>query len=247
MIDRHDIHGMGHAPRHIQDFLRSFGGLNPYGESLYRLVVAECVMTQEAGEEIIEWRKDSTLAERGGMTTTLNQYGEPVQTPSTERPLRTTRGIRFVRRYVGIDGWILERWFPEIISRADWEAPGNCMTDGTPLLGPYPEFGEYKLVGGPCGEVPSVVELEGIIEQCNYNVEKQAQLKAEHASHRHMRMRARYAQELIAELKKKQAIAARISDDSKFLRSSSLEAGRIREQLAQQIRARGGQIGHVGN
>lgn len=248
LIERRDIHGSELAPPHVADFLLRFGGMNPYGEPLYRMALAQSVMTQEAGEEIVEWESHLSLAERGGLIAGTNQFGEPVQIPVENRPWNTTRGMRWVPVYPPeIRGWILQRWFPELSSPADWNAPGNCMRDGTPLLGPYPEFGEYKLVAGPCGEVPGFSELESIIDQVNYKIDLQLERRNDSILTRQARMAERLRQDALNEMQKKINLVRRMRDQFAFMSGSSLEAGRLREEYAAAIRKRGGQIGHVGN
>lgn len=242
-MNRDDIHGPYATPPQVERFLL-FHSSNPYGEPMYRLPLAQQVMTQEAGEEQIEWAPETTLAERGGIVTREDGTREQ----SDKRPIRRRSGMRWVNKYPSdMRGWILQRWYPCEFSRASWESPGACQKDGTPLLGPYPEYGTYELVAGPCAEAPSTQELGVIIEQTEYTVMAQLKRRAESPVVRINRLRQTQALKQAEALKKKLEMELQFREEMSFMSGSSLEAGRLREQLAGQIRARGGQIGHVGN
>lgn len=83
-------------------------GQNPFGENLYRIVLASSVMHLVGGQ----WDDGA-------------------------------RAYRWVPRYTNVSGWILEAWDLPRISRREWEAYADPMS-GWPLLGPYPDRGEYQ-------------------------------------------------------------------------------------------------------
>jgi hypothetical protein len=50
-------------------------------------------------------------------------------------------------------------------SKTQWFAPENCLPDGTPKLGPFPDNGDYEIAGGPVERVPGKQELYDFISR----------------------------------------------------------------------------------
>jgi hypothetical protein len=105
-----------------------YGGLNPFGLPVWRVVRAENVLRQSFG--IMRHMPD--VSDDADMTDL--------------EPERVEEGEFWTPRYQ-FDGWILERWF----SAECW---GDCLDwahemseDGaTPMMGEWPRHGEYYMV-----------------------------------------------------------------------------------------------------
>jgi hypothetical protein len=131
------------APEPIERRLRLAGGINRYGEAMYRAVWG--------------W---SRLGWIGGKWTDHNDCGSV---------LREVVELRYVPKYVPHDRWHIERWMPpeSYGSPRDWYAYTIERENGVnvPALGPYPERGEYEhclTLEGPGGGfvqlTPSIAE-----------------------------------------------------------------------------------------
>src|SRR5271169_5363583 len=64
--ERADVLPNGQAPEHIRKFLRQAGGVNPWGENKYRLVLADCVMLY-CGGRWHDWAPETELLDQGGL------------------------------------------------------------------------------------------------------------------------------------------------------------------------------------
>lgn len=230
---RDDIRGVERCPSHVEDYLLSIGGATPFGEPMWRLVLARNVIWKVAGGKI--WDQNLSIAERGG-------FDVATGIPHQNRPLRD-EADRLVeqQRYPHIQGWILQRWFPpSAYSKSHWFAPENCLPDGTPKLGPFPEYGDYEMAGGPVERVPEKQELYDFISRYYQHLElrkgsvesriREAINAAEYERQRREGQMRRFADEYVR-------------DKCSYLQSSSLESGRIREQVARRC----GITEHVGN
>jgi hypothetical protein len=230
---RDDIKGAVRAPESIQEFLENYGGRTPNGEPMWRLVLCSSVYWKLAGDFKI-WDERVPLNERGGID--MWHGGKQFDT----RPIRVESGMVERRKYPHIEGWILQKWFPSsFYSKAFWEAPENAMFDGTPKLGPWPQFGDYELMSGPYERVPTtdklrdeIAEYHNRIETAPASIEQRTLLALAAAQEEE----DQYAARLDAKLD------AFIRDRSTYIKSSSLEAGRIRTELAKRC----GITEHVG-
>jgi len=251
MIIRDDIRGTQLCPSEIQDYLLTIGGKTPFGESTWRLVVADSVVWKVAGGKV--WDETLSIAERGGIL--HDSAGFRVSAPSEReacaglqvgeprhKPLRDESDRLIERkRYPHLDGWILQRWFPpSAYSKAQWFAPENCLPGGIPVLGPFPQFGDYEMVGGPTKRIPPKSELHSFISSYYRGLES-----------RTGSIEGRIKEAVNAaeyERKKEEQRIRALTDDymrdkCSYLYSSSLEAGRIRTERAEKLGIRE----HVGN
>jgi len=227
MIIRNDIHGVNRCPSEIQDYLLTIGGKTPFGEPMWRLVVADSVVWKVAGGKV--WDETLSIAERGGIR-------------NSHKPLRDESDRLIERwRYPHLDGWILQRWFPpSAYSKAQWFAPENCLPGGIPVLGPFPQFGDYEMVGGPTRRIPSKSELHSFISSYYRGL-----------GSRTGSIEGRIKEAVNAadyERKREEQRIRALTDDymrdkCSYLYSSSLEAGRIRTERAEKLGIRE----HVGN
>lgn len=257
--ERSDVFAEGVAPDEVRECLVEAGGLNPYGEPIYRLTIAEQTRFLQGGEWS-EWPDGISLQDRGGIH--VDEGGVVRQEPPG-KPLRVVTEMRWIVRYPVLEGWILQEWFPSHHYGApeDWY---KYTVHGHPelcRLGPYPEQGDYELAlpfgwgqakdehvkqidprfqGRP--GLPTLHALRMAIaygEHCrNYwsLLKPEARIRMrENQELEHQALRERWEHDRRIDL---------IRDAMSPLLSTSLEAGRWREQLV-----RDGQIktGHVGN
>jgi hypothetical protein len=228
------------VPRETNRFLRRYGGVTPFGKPKWRLIVASDRLIKEAGC-YRDWAPGLSTAEKGG----LNFEGVP-DTPLrgftryNNKPIRVVTEMREVRKYPQSDGWVLERWFPASSYGTPEEWYSFKAVDGiTPMLGPYPECGDYEFGYGPWEHVPGVDVLERrISEYTNAQMNRKGtpQQRAQEYMQRYQE------QEELAEAKRKLEYEAEMRDKLTPMHSGSLAASRWRQELA----ARTGLTEHIG-
>jgi hypothetical protein len=112
------------TPKYVEERLRAAGGINRYGEPLYRVVWG--------------WNRLSWM---GGKFTDRDENGTLI---------RETVQLRMEPKYPKVNRWHVEKWIaPEVYgSPKRWYSQTLEREDGisVPALGPYPERGEYELV-----------------------------------------------------------------------------------------------------
>lgn len=236
-MQRDDLQGDIRAPHSLQDHITRRGGKNPFGEPMYRLVWGESRVVKQGGRWQ-DWDKNLSIQERGGVQ--FQRQGNGILVPYQNKPLRIVEEVRLIRKY-GFEGWVLERWCPSIMyPRALYEQkiPGTDV----PLIGPYPENGEYEMVAGGAGQttLPELSWIDSAISQCEAlrhrhrnSVEQEVLLRVNAAQQAY---EAQMQQE-------EENIRLRLRKDRAILFGTSLAAGRIRNELAR----RAGITEHVGN
>ncbi len=131
------------APAHVQQVLRTTGGVTPTGLPKYRLVSAAHRLAPSGGRWV-DWDEQLTTNER--------KEGE-------RAPLRITTEVRMSPRYpMQVSGWVLEKWCPpsDYGTPEKWYLPQ--VSGGTLLwipedlryiaaLGEYPYEGDYENIG----------------------------------------------------------------------------------------------------
>jgi hypothetical protein len=167
--ERENVMRRGWAPLAYRQFMRRVGGLNPYGENYYRLVLAESIFEWHGGHWI-DWPENATLQEMGGLVFAESDKLEirkhvvqlvekhiPQQeieaevirlVPSLQQPLRAVDEMRFVRRYPYHRGWMLQCWRPpeQFGSKTWWESQTVPGRPDLPILGPFPTKGDYEAI-----------------------------------------------------------------------------------------------------
>lgn len=214
------------APRALRDRLRKFGGLNPYGEPNWRVVLAQhCTQicggifhNFEDGElSIVDEGPDGKLFQRELNPTSVEHHSF-IETPKYPH-----------------EGWILELWQPAHRwgSREWWES--QKAEDGmTPLMGPYPERGDYFMLAGPWNEAPEISDVENAIAQY-----RQAQANRPNNLAAHLQQRLKEQNE--KKLQEREARAQRYielleKEIKPLMQSVSLGAQRLRNQLQADLR-----------
>lgn len=235
---RDDNHGPIQPPQSHIDFILRVGGKNPYGEPLYRLVWAENRYRPEGGIWH-DWDENLTVQERGGLIT--DEQGR--FRPSDKKPLRIVAEIRKVHKYMGahgpLKGWIIERWQPAFMYGARDSWPKHPVT-GQPILGPWPEFGDYEKVTDPAVHLPALSTIKNAIEKCEFNREYHKQSVEAAVREAVNEAEFRYEEKMRKEME--EAIAF-FRDQLSPWNHISLSAGRWREELAR----RAGVREHAGN
>ena len=149
------------TPRRVVEKLLAWGGKNPYGLPNWRIILAENHLVQRAGVWT-EFEADDKQAEFQHMRTEEGEHACTFQTQSIA-PTKVKIGMFWVPKWP-VRGWILERWFPASSwgTKGAWEAAKS--SDGvTPMMGPYPEKGDYFLLDGPWAEIPNLEEVHKVV------------------------------------------------------------------------------------
>ncbi len=222
---------MNHVvPRALQQCLTSFGGSNPYRQPQWRLLIASDRRVKESGV-YRDWATGLSTAEKGGLNFQPNPNAPGCNfSRHDNRPLRVVTEMREVRKYPQAEGWVLEKWFPASSygTQAEWSS--YKAVDGyTPMLGPYPERGDYEMVFGPWFKAPSSDVLQRLIAQYSAGINARRGTAAGRAQE--YLLRYQYEEEQ-AEAKRKQEYDAMMQDHLSPLHSGSLAASRWRQDLA---------------
>jgi hypothetical protein len=231
---------MHKVPRDTERFLKRYGGLNPQGKPKWRLIVSEDRLVREAGV-YRDWAEGLTTAEKGGLgfAPLKGQPGMAYQRYQN-KPLRVVTEVRDTPKYPHAEGWILEMWFPASIygTRDDWYS--YKADDGiTPMLGPYPECGDYELQFGPWKTLPSIDTLQQHISRYASSIANRKGTAWARAVE--YVQRAEYAKKK-EEKRFREEAAAEFNDVLTPMKSTSLAASRWRNGLARQA----GIKGHIG-
>jgi hypothetical protein len=212
------------VPGAVQRFLTAYGGKNPFGKPHWRLLVSADRLVKESGV-YRDWAEGLSTAEKGG----LNFQGCSFSRHEN-KPIRVVTEMREVKKYPHAEGWILERWFPASSygTQAEWYS--YKAVDGfTPMLGPYPECGDYEMVFGPWIRIPATDALQGLIAK--YSAGINGRRGSPESRAQEYLLRYEY-EEQQAEEKRKVEYEAMMRDHISPLHSSSLAASRWRQDLA---------------
>lgn len=148
------------APKAIRDWLIKYAGNNPFGKPNWRVCLAQHV-TRMSGGIFTE------MPDGENVMFDVDSRGRVIYTPIS--PTRVTSGVFEIPRYPH-EGWIMERWMPAHVwgPRQVWES--HKSEDGSSLLGPYPNEGEYYLICGPFPKMPPLGDMSEAIAQyeCTY-------------------------------------------------------------------------------
>ena len=167
--ERADILPIGVAPKHIRKWLQRAGGITPWGENRYRLVLAQCVMLN-CGARWHDYVEGATLEDMGALEfsteTRKSNYvmrdpsdptksivveadvpqGVKVKQPAIQRVVEE---MRWIPRLLGannevIEGWMLMVWYPPTYySREHYEITVTGRPD-LPVIGEFPAKGQYE-------------------------------------------------------------------------------------------------------
>jgi hypothetical protein len=118
------------TPRQITAEITRYGGMNPFGEPSWRVVLAQNVKEQTFGT-----MRHMPLIDV-----------DAVDDVPEVNPESFSSGEMWVPRY-NEAGWILERWFPAHAwgTQAEWESE-KAEDEVTQLKGEFPRHGDYFMV-----------------------------------------------------------------------------------------------------
>lgn len=222
------IHGEPRCPEALTKFLRNVGGETPFHQNKYRVSHTDTVYTQRGGEWH-DWDKNLSINERGGMV----QTPAGLLVPSQYKPDRVVAELREFLKYAAIPGkWVLEFWCPASYygSRELWEQKTVPNHPEIPLLGAYPERGDYELISAPLAELPTESNLLEAIQRHNWNKEHEIRGQLEKVVEQRTRDAMREYEEEQARWQAETEL--KVKDVLLSLSTCSLEAGRHRQQLA---------------
>lgn len=220
------------TPSSIRNELGRYGGLNPYNRANWRIVLAEDRRELRGGVFKIMPSGDVKQTEfepvmRNGKRVYRMHHTEV-------KPDKVLTGFHEVPKYP-VKGWILERWFPASkkgMNREEWESVKS--SDGfTPMMGPYPAEGFYFMLAGPFSRIP---EMEDLKTSISMHIRTE---EAQPVSYQQMLLN-----EINADEEEKAKAYQKALDDlghfydsevAPVLKGSSLGAGRIRNELAEQV------------
>ena len=235
---RDDIQGVEKAPESVATYLLRKGGKNPYGEPNFRLIWSPSRVTKRGGA-FSDWDKNIACHERGGVV----RLQSGLLVPNGHTPIRTVIEVRTVRKYAFDAGWVLERWVPTTYygNRGDWEMNVVPHSEGVPLLGPYPEFGDYEMCHNSASiECPSISELQRAIDLCEYAKSQRKEDVQQVVLERHNAAVAEYDAELERQRQETENFVREIMRTNL---STSLQMGAHRTRVAEAMGIRE----HVGN
>lgn len=218
------------VPRATQRFLKMYGGTNPMGKPNWRVLVAADRMVKESGV-YRDWDPNLSTAERGGLNFSPNAEVVGMNFQRYEnKPIRVVTEMREVQRYPHIEGWCLEKWFPASAygSRDEWHS-FKAVDGVTPMLGPYPEDGDYECLFILGLKLPATDILQKYISSYAAGIANRKGTPESRA--REYMLRYQYEQEQ-AEIRRKAEYNAWFKDELSPLKSGSLEASRWRQDLA---------------
>lgn len=274
--ERDDVLINGIAPKHIRKFLQQIGGVTPWGENRYRLVLAECVMLY-VGARWHDWAPNTDLLDQGGLDINMTEKEALDLSPAElqarmkaakvkpNTPERTVEEMRTLPRYSDITGWMLQVWYPATYYSESHYAVTVTGRADLPLLGKFPAHGQYErqffyFEKGLDGKMrkretfahqPGESWMQRAIEHNEREISKRSgNLDANSTEQKWRTMIAiqevQKARETY-EASQRREFEAQMKDQTNFLFSSTEAAGRIREEVAQRCRAKGVVMGHVGN
>jgi hypothetical protein len=222
---------MGHiVPKVAERFLKRFGGTNPFGQPQWRLIVGADRRVKESGV-YRDWAEGLSTAEKGGLNFSPNPGARGCNFSRYDnRPVRVVTEMREVCKYPHAEGWVLEKWFPASSYGTQFEWYSYKAIDGfTPMLGPYPERGDYEMIFGPWQKIPSTDALQRLI--AGYASGINSRRGSPESRAQEYLLRYEY-QEQQAEEKRKEEYAVMMADHLSPMKSGSLAASRWRQGLA---------------
>lgn len=228
------------VPRETLRFLKRYGGMNPFKQPKWRLVVSEERLIKEAGVWK-DWAEGLSIKEKGGLNFSPIA-GQPgvVYERYQNKPLRVVTEVRETQKYPQSSGWILESWFPASSYGTPEEWYSYKADDMvTPMLGPYPTCGDYEMQYGPWEKLPPTDLLQSLISQYSSSIANRKGTPFSRAVE--YLQRAEYAKEK-EEKRLREEYEAQFRDVLTPMKSTSLAASRWRQDLAKRV----GQTGHVG-
>ena len=220
------------VPRETQRFLKRYGGLTPFKQPQWRLIVSSERLIKEAGVWS-DWDEGLSTKKRGGMNFSpiAGQPGVAYER-YRNKPIRVVTEVRETEKYPHASGWILEKWFAASTygTREEWYSY-KASDRVTPMLGPYPECGDYEFQYGPWPKLPTTDMLQNLISQYSSSIANRKGTPFARAVE--YLQRHEYAEQR-RETKLKEDYESQFRDVLTPMNSTSLEAHRWRQDLSQE-------------
>lgn len=244
-MKRDDLRLTKPCPRPVATFLYNFGGPhgapNPDKEPNWRLVWAPDLLEWRGGRRNV-WSESVAPSDRGRLV----QQSDGSFDTNGLKPVRQEDVLELCPAFTDAPEnakWALQLWFPphRYGSEESWYQTTKCKKSGLPILGPYPVNGRYEIIAVFMGqEVPGITLLQETIQNHHWQL---AQERGSLESRIKQRIADAEADQEAREHREMEEAKARIHDQLTPLFSSSLEAGRWREEMARKA----GITEHVGN
>lgn len=178
----------------------------------------------------------------------------------SNQPLRVVEEMRWIKIYPHDKGWMLQAWYPaSFYSPSHYEVTVTGRPD-LPLLGTFPSKGQYERQFGyilkglryeTFPSMPGESWMERAIQHHESRIGKINPNLDEDDPARNLRMVLTLEEmkeaRMVYEKSQQEELESKIKDKIGPIFGSSLAAGRYREELANQARAKGVVIGHCGN
>jgi hypothetical protein len=120
---------LSRTPIGLQREMERYGGTNPFGRPMWRVVLTQCVLEQSFG-----------------VMRHMPLVSDDVEDAADVEPERISTGEFWTPRYQ-VKGWILERWFPAHTWGDVIEWRNSLAADGmTALKGDFPKHGDWWMV-----------------------------------------------------------------------------------------------------
>ena len=227
-------------PKDTLRAIKRVGGVNPFGEPMFRLILAECRVIRSAGSWN-QWSKNVPVEDRGGLGIkhviqmlkdgcSAQEINEYVNSRTAAQPEKTIVGM-VDRRLYQYQGFILEKWKPAITfgSPDDWY---SYRFQGEAALGPYPTYGDYELCAGPTPYLPTQEECIEAIQRTFREIDERPSSPQARMS---QMLAAMEEQEKALQRETENKIEAGLKEDAMIYKTiSSTGAGRARQELAKQ-------------
>ena len=151
------------APSYYRHKLAEHGGKVPgQNRAMWRLVLAQNCLIKASGilHELPTGEVSCFAVSPDGKRV----YQKPAD--------RIQAGTFDVPKYP-CEGWVLEKWFPASTwgTREEWSS--HKSEDGSTIMGPYPDQGDYWMLAGPFERIPELADLRQAIDMHRHAMETQ--------------------------------------------------------------------------
>ena len=210
------------TPSEVTTIVTKHGGPNPYGEPLWRIVLSSDRVSKKTGwwHEFADGNLELIVRDASGQF-----HYNPITAKSIEYGTRETQKWP-------VNGWIMERWFPPEVwgERETWDKE----------QGPYPERGDYCMLGGPYDKIPETSDICAAIDQWKHEFDHRP--RDLQLAYHMMIEQERVAEEKAADDLEKELRALYFGEVAPIFKSTSLEAQRVRNEIQASI----GETSHIG-
>jgi hypothetical protein len=252
-------------PKELKETILRVGGKTPFGEPMYRLILAECRTVKAAGlwniwgavpvsdrgslgikeaQELIrqgQLKLDEMMENGDSVSDLINaakkQREEVQELIASKMAAHPEKVIRGMvdRPLYAFTGFVLEKWKPA----ESFGTPVEWYSfrfEGEAALGPYPTYGDYELVAGPTPYMPTSAQIEEAIRHEFHVLENRPRSTQARMSQILAQVEAAQAADEREQFNK---IEAMCKETMPLFRTLSLGAGRVRQELADKAGLKG--------